>query len=768
MGMKFQQRPFDPRLSYQMPQQQQPLRPVSQWAGHLQQQRPYPEPSLPQTQRSIPSFQDPDKGPQSDDDIVPDEFGRFIEVSDLTAATFTEDKYYQYLSTPITIRFERIEPRSKYDAAGERVKSTWLNCTRTRLPNVDAVQADEEIQRLNRRDNKKGLTLMKKQQSLEPNAQTQLTKAERDLSAAVQDRRFNIVLKQLDWTERPVMKPHGKGSKRNSDKKPRKERASITAYFSRCPKPNQIPSALYRQLETERLQTHEQLDQQRQEREVTTLRARDAQDRDMREHEEKMAEHKIRQEEALANRMHEQRMMFQQQQQQQRLTSQQMPQHQTGPALHGQPQGRPPMAPQQAGQLPQGYVQNRSPTGQQPGPMPRQHPHFQSRNGPQQGRPQQPLNSQGITLSSSRQLVPQQEQQGAARNFRQMPPKGEFVRQPTKSNRPIITVVNEHKKQPKHGRGYSQHSVSSSGSSSGSYSVFDSDSEASSTSTKRSSLDSGTSVSPHMTKTLPSRPKKPKGGAGLRYVVKPVDDFVRDRRRPAKRRHGKTYIQTGSERKIEVPGLSSRGPVGDPLTQVREAYLAGHADHERLVSEVNRSGASANKYQPIRPGSRSEAFSETDKLEGLPNQYRFRRLSRSDASRQPLIFQDGDIPRIRRVTASEVGRELNRERERARGFGGEFVPRVETGGMDRGLRYDDRDLERDFIARMKLDDERPDYRSSRYDSPELTTLRERQRQKQRDLFAKDEHEDILRGIGEYDRRQSSRSPERPSFFDVLP
>ncbi|KAJ4392101.1 hypothetical protein N0V93_005723 [Gnomoniopsis smithogilvyi] len=759
--MAFQQRPFDARLSHQVFQQQSP-RLSSQSAGHLAQQRPYSDSGSPQTQRSYPSFQNPGRVPQSHDDIIPNEFGRFIEVSDLTAETFTEDKYYQYLSTPIMIRFEKAEPRSKYDAAGEKVSSTWLNCTRTRLPNVDTAQADEEIQRLNRRDSKKGLTLMKKQQSLGPNAQMQLTKAERDLSAAVQDGRFNIILKQLDWTERSVVKRHVTGSKRHPNKRPRKERTSITAYFSRCPRPNQVSSTLYRQLEMERLQAQAQADQQRQEQDVTALRAREAQDQDERKHEEKMAEHRVRQEEAIANRMHEQRMMFQQQQQ-----SHQMSQHQTGPGPQGYPQGQPTTISQQAGPLPQGHIQSHPHLGQQPEPRPQQHPHFQPHNKDQRGRPQMPINFQGMPLPRFRQMAPQQ---GPPQNFRQVPPQGDFFRKPTKSNRPIITVVTEHEGKPRHRRGQSQHSVSSSDSSSGSHSVLDSDSEPSSTSTKRTSLTSDTSGSPHMTRALPRRSRKPEGVAGSQYIADPVDDFVRDRRRPITRRHGKAYIQTGSERKIEVPGLTSPGPINDPLTQVREAYLAGHADHERLVLEVNRSGASATKSQPARRLAQSDAFLEGDRLGSLPNKHtlRFRRLSRSGAqgSRQPLIFQDGDLPRMRRVSTSEVGREL--DRERARNLGEEHSPGMEHGDMNLGLRYDDRELERDFVARMRLGDERPDYQSSRYDGPELNALRERQRQRQRDSFTRGEHKDISRGIGQDSRRQCSRSPERDSYIDLSP
>lgn len=253
-----------------------------------------------------------------------------------------------------------------------------------------------------------------------------------------------------------------------------------------------------------------------------------------------------------------------------------------------------------------------------------------------------------------------------------------------------------------------------------------------------------------MTRYFPTKPKKPNGGAGSRYIIDSDDDFVRNRRRPVTRRHEKAYIQTGSERKIEVPRPSPRAPSADPLTQVREAYLAGHADHERLVSEVNRLDASATKYQPTPRLSRSDAFSEAERLNPLPSKYQARRMSRSDTHRghQPKIFQDEYLPSIRRISTSEVGRAL--DRERARDFGGDFSPRVRNDGKDRDLRYDDRDLEGDFAARVRIGDELPKYWSSPYDDLDLNTFRARQRQ--REWLARDVHEDILRGMGEDARR----------------
>lgn len=787
MGSAFQN-VIDPRSSHQV-SQQLPLRPGPPQGGHPPQQRPYSNPSSPQLQRSYVPAQNQRKTPQSHGDIIPDEFGRFIEVSDLTAATFTEEKYYQYLSTPIAIRFEKIEPSTKYDSAGERVKSTWLNCTRTRLPNVDAAQAEDEIQRLNRKDNKQGLTLMKKQQSLGPNAQTQLTKAERDLSAAVRDSRFSIILKQLDWTEKSMSQRHRKGSKRHSSKKPRNERASITAYFSRCPRTNQVPSLLYRQLERESLHARAQADGQRQGRDMSAFRGREQ--RDIKGH-EKLAEQQLLS-----------------QQQQQRSLGQQIspgqpmhlapqatylhghaaiPQQQSGLAPDGRLQSSSPTSLQQTYPLPQVYAQGRPAMAPQPVPVPQQHPHFQLNNGHQQGHPQPQPNALGMAPQAFRQMAPQQ---GPPQNFRQMPPhsqqgipvrgpNGEFAHQPINGNRPIISVVTEHERHPKHRRNHSSwHSSSSSNSSSDSNSIFDSDSEQSSTSTKRSSLGSGSSESPHVTRAISNKPKRVHSGAGSRYTLAPVDDgLVRERRRrPVKRRHEKAYIQTGSDRKIEVPRVSpSRGPIIDPLAQVREAYLAGHADHERLVLGVIKSDALATKDQSSRRSSRSEVFSEAERLDTLPRKYRAGLLSRSDVQSgpRPKIFQNRGFPCIRRVSTSEVGREI--DRDRAQDFNGDFFPRMgisvqAAGGrgcLDKGrnLRDDDRVLEDEFVARMRLSDGQPAFFSSRYHGVAPHTLRERQRQTQEGLFARDDRETILRGIGVDDRGRPSHLPERNSFIDV--
>lgn len=335
-----------------------------------------------------------------------------------------------------------------------------------------------------------------------------------------------------------------------------------------------------------------------------------------------------------------------------------------------------------------------------------------------------PQQEQQRPPQSFTQTAPHQQQQGAHGSGANRQPK----RRPSKNEGPSITVIPDRKKYPKHKRHHPRHSSSSSDSSSDVHSFSDSGSDRSSISTNCSSLPSSSSGSPRMTKAVPTKPRKPSGGASAHFIVD-TDGFVHDARPPVTRRHSvtrdKAYIQTGSDRKIKVPGLSPRRPSVDPLTQVREAYLAGHKDHERLAFEVERLNTSARKYQP-------------DRLDTLPSHYRSRRLSRSDtlSGHRPKIFQDEDVPRIRRMTRSEVGRELNQER--ARDFDGDFSPRVRNGSSNHASRFHDPY----FAARARIDDE---YQPSSYDGQDRSTFHERQRQ--RDSLARAQHEEILRGIG---------------------
>lgn len=251
-----------------------------------QQQRPMPmvaPVSLPpQMQRPVPpigaSF--PPHPPHPPRHIIPSHFQRPVVVSDIRDEGLTEEDIREDLSDYAILRFEKIQPYDEYDSEGEEVKSSWDNCTRTRIANVDKVDARREIRRLNKEDAKKGKTLLEKQNDLGPKQQDQIAKAERDLSLEEHDARFHTVLAQIDFTLKPVLHKREKvymrrsNTKRKIHLKKRYERTSITAYFKRCPKDTQVPSELARSIG---------IDRQR-ESEAMQMRNRPAQEQHMAAH----------------------------------------------------------------------------------------------------------------------------------------------------------------------------------------------------------------------------------------------------------------------------------------------------------------------------------------------------------------------------------------------------------------------------------------------------------------------------------------------------
>jgi hypothetical protein len=219
-----------------------------------------PMPLAPQMQRPMPpaaaSFPTPPPHPTRH--FIPSHFQHPVVVSDIRDEGVTEDDIREDLSDYVIFRFQKIQPYDEYDSDGEEVKATWDNCTRTRIANVDKVDARREVRRLNKEDAKKGKTLLEKQNELIPKQQDQIAKAERDLSLEEHDARFHTVLAQIDYTLKPVVYKREKvytrrfNTKRKIHQKKRYERTSITAYFKRCPKDTQIPSELARSIGIER------------------------------------------------------------------------------------------------------------------------------------------------------------------------------------------------------------------------------------------------------------------------------------------------------------------------------------------------------------------------------------------------------------------------------------------------------------------------------------------------------------------------------------
>lgn len=213
-----------------------------------------------QSYRATPQAQ----APHPSASIVPHQLNRVAEQSDLRGENLTEDEYREFLTEYIIYRFEKVESHDLANSNGDQPRGSWANCTRRRLPAVDKQEAKKEINNLNKEDRRKGRTLLEKQRSLASEQQDQLKKLEGDLSNDEQlDSRFQIVLVQVHSTLKPIVDKHESFSRRHNamkrkvrDKK-KYERTSIVAYFKRCPRPEQIPSLLYRQLELEKHQVQQ-------------------------------------------------------------------------------------------------------------------------------------------------------------------------------------------------------------------------------------------------------------------------------------------------------------------------------------------------------------------------------------------------------------------------------------------------------------------------------------------------------------------------------
>ncbi|KAL1875183.1 hypothetical protein Daus18300_003251 [Diaporthe australafricana] len=197
--------------------------------------------------------------------VIPSHFQRPVVVSDIRDEGVTEDDIREDLSDYIILRFEKIEPNDEYDSDGEKVRASWDNCVRRRIAGVDKADARKEIRRLSKEDAKRGKTLLEKQNALGPKQQDQLERAQRDLSLDEHDGRFHTVLAQIDHTLKPFVDRHEKvyvrrpNTKKKIRQKKRYERTSITAYFRRCPKPDQSPSVLARDIQAERQREFEMM-----------------------------------------------------------------------------------------------------------------------------------------------------------------------------------------------------------------------------------------------------------------------------------------------------------------------------------------------------------------------------------------------------------------------------------------------------------------------------------------------------------------------------
>lgn len=209
---------------------------------------------------------------------------RFVEVSDIRPERQTEESVREELSDYYVCRFEKVVPYDAYDIDGEIAKPSWENCVRTRMPEVSKRDAQREIRRLNL-----DKPVTEKKNSLTPHQQRQLEKALQDFSAVERDHRYHTVLAQIDHQLRPIDN-NDKKSRRHSStrgksrekKKNKYQRISITAYYRRCPRPEQVPSQLKQILLFEKQQQQRDREMaERQQRLAQEQQAQMAQERHM-------------------------------------------------------------------------------------------------------------------------------------------------------------------------------------------------------------------------------------------------------------------------------------------------------------------------------------------------------------------------------------------------------------------------------------------------------------------------------------------------------
>lgn len=711
--------------------------------------------------------------PRAHADIIPDgaRGHAFIEVSDLTGEHITEEQYRELLSEYIIVSFEKIEPHDRYDSAGEKAKPTWAKCTRRRMPNVDNAKAREEIQRLNLKDKEvkdKSMSLLEKQQSLGQNAQDQITRMGCDLSAEEADpSRFHTVLEQISWTQRPIAdgdkrfsKKHS-SSKKKSHAKTKYERATITAYFKRCPRPDQLASELYHRLELERREKQELLERQQRDRDVMQMEIRKEE-----AHLKRIREERLREQERGhgQQQMHpdqqlapNQRMVPNQQMpaDQQMLPGQQIPLGQQRQAGQQMPPGRPfnatQMPPQQGHQMHQsahaGQVPSqgtRPPNGQALPP----------------GVRIMPTTTTTTNKNNGQTLPPPQMKGGDALGKGHEQSHGA---QPSKRpTRPICVIHEPDRRRPKarrRGRASRSPSPSSAGgssrssttlfsdlgsSSSSSSSDAGSDSEHSTTITEPEAAWSGSGSGPrrvikvHQHHHHHHRKNPTRGGSSSskphapRYATEPAN--FGERR--ATRRHGvdaraapdMVFLVTGKGRRVRLPavaagevpkvaGAASIPVVDDTLARIREAYRLGRADQraeaETEVVEELSSGVRHHHHQAAPPA---------------PRHYEGRRSPvRPEIHQQERDWDRDQLPRIRRAVRSEF--EYQRERDLREDFAGLQVGRE-----------------------GRVEEDHDGWRRA---------------QRRREARAIDEQEEIMREMEEDEERELRKQEERLSFRHPL-
>lgn len=587
------------------------------------------------------------RAPHPSANIVPYQLSRVAEQSDLRGENLTEEEYRQFLTEYIIYRFEKVETHGTSNSSGDDIQGSWANCTRRRLPTVDKQEAKKEIGNLNKEDRRKGRSLLEKQRSLTSIQQDQLARLEGDLSNDIQlDSRFQIVLAQIHYTLRPIIEKHESVSRRHNStkrkvrekKKKRCECTSITAYFKRCPRPEQVPSLLYHQLELEKHQEQKLQEQQVRQREMDE-RMRDRQENERAEQARRVVQQQAQQQQQQAQLLkqqnqlqsqqaqlqHQQALQQQQQQQQTQQQQQQKTQHQ-GRAL-GAPQQQ--IYPIRPGQGKAGQVQlpnNRSP---QTSRLAAQHhtSSVQANIGRQVGHSAHGAHGAGRAEHDD--------------TIRATHETGHGNRNHGQRHGPSITASD------------SDSLYSDEGSSSGWGSETGSEKDSDSTPTSIPSRSSGSYRPGQKSHNIRRYARKQPSHHGRRPQYRDNRSgrhSLHDEREPS------AYILTGSDRRLPV--LAPQVPQRDAVPIIPAKNV------ESIRAQAYNDGRSDQKYED-RARLATVAVEDLDvrRYQLAPSSFVSSSALRYEprTAPRPVIVTEREVPRVRHISHSEVERQLDRQ-----------------------------------------------------------------------------------------------------------
>ncbi|PSR78091.1 hypothetical protein BD289DRAFT_132066 [Coniella lustricola] len=595
----------------------------------------------------------PDQAPHPHPAMILDEVIRLVEEVDLTRQNLTEQDCAERQSTYHVFHIVKSKPQDRHDLDGTELKATWAKCERHPSLSIDQAKIRQEIRRLNKKDKEgKYPTLSKKQQSLGRNAYSQVKKAENDLAAKVGDKRFHVILEQLDWTKKPVSPKHSGRHSRSSraHASKRSERALIIAYFKICPRPDQSARELYHQRQFEARQMRNGMQQ------VQQPSARAQQSRGQ-TNAARPTQPQIYHQQARfgSQEFHEPQVSFQQPlyfQAQQPEMGHQQPlrfQAQQHELVHQQQQSPQPQGPRQQQPLPklrplnqgrQGGFQQGDPIGTPPPPL-HPHPSF----SPTQNHKSSPLPRNPEFPPSRFQETPMHSRNPGHTtdgDLTQPPPDLAEPEHTHPANPPV--AMNEHHHNRRHsGRSYNSSLNGSDwhpGSASNSNSTII---------TEPSLVDSSSPQMPHKLSGFPSMSQ----GAERFYLNETNGSVQQQTHRPKDRGEPKVYTMTGSDTKIRYapPGKHENAPGANGLIDARDEYpiSAGSSRDDRRRGDRNLERA--RRQQPSRSHALNRSPSPRGRSDGrdtLPQDHRRK--------------EDSAVPLARVVPRSEVGRQRSLER----------------------------------------------------------------------------------------------------------